>query len=109
MVSAVLTAVLTDSARTVLVIQNLFRPTETSMMNNPALHEVSRSQPASPIPLQRDASILDWLEGTGRLLARESAEPEYQGDEAEITELMSGDDNSFDVDDDDDDSLDLDD
>jgi hypothetical protein len=77
-------------------------------MNNPALHEVPRSQPASPIPLQRDASILDWLEGTGRLLAREVVEPEYLGDEAEITELMSGEDNSFDVDDDDD-SLELDD
>lgn len=77
-------------------------------MNNPALHEVPRSQPALPIPLQRDASILDWLEGTGRLLAREVVEPEYLGDEAEITELMSGEDNSFDVDDDDD-SLELDD
>lgn len=72
------------------------------MINNPALHEVPRSQPASPIPLQRDASILDWLEGTGRLLAREVVEPEIRGSEEEISELMSGEDNSFDVDDEDD-------
>ena len=73
------------------------------MINNPALHEVPRSRPAAPIPLQRDASILDWLEGTGRLLAREVVEPEYAvGAEEEINELMSGEDNSFDADDDDD-------
>jgi hypothetical protein len=78
-------------------------------MQNPALHQVPRSQPAAPIPLQRDASILDWLEGTGRLLSREVGDFDYAGDEEEITELMSGDDNSFDLDDDDDDSLDLDD
>jgi hypothetical protein len=78
-------------------------------MHNPALHEVPRSQPASPIPLQRDASILDWLEGTGRLLAREVVEFDYKNDEEEITDLMAGDDGAFVIDDDDDDSLDLDD
>jgi hypothetical protein len=78
-------------------------------MHNPALHEVPRNRPAAPIPLQQDASILDWLEGTGRLLSREVSEIDYAGDEEEITELMSGDDASFDLDDDDDDSLDLDD
>ena len=78
-------------------------------MHNPALHQVPRSQPAAPIPLQRDASILDWLEGTGRLLAREPAEYDFKNDEEEISELMAGDDGSFNLDDDDDDSLDLDD
>lgn len=78
-------------------------------MHNPALHQIPRSQPASPIPLQRDASILDWLEGTGRLLAREPADFDFKNDEEEITELMAVDDGSFDLDDDDDDSLALDD
>lgn len=78
-------------------------------MHNPALHEVPRNQPAAPIPLQRDASILDWLEGTKRLLARDSDDFDYLQDEEEINELMSGDDNSFDLDDDDDDALELDD
>ena len=79
------------------------------MHNNPALLEIPRNQPAAPIPVQRDASILDWLEGTGRLLSRETVEADFAGDEEEINELMSGDDNSFDIDDDDDDALDLDD
>lgn len=77
-------------------------------MHNPALHEVPRSQPASVIPPQRDASILDWLEGTGRLLARDAHEFSYLDEEEEINELMAGDDSSFDLDDDDDDALDLD-
>lgn len=76
---------------------------------NPALHEQPRSQPAPVIPQQRDASILDWLESTGRLLARDNGEMDYRDDEEEINELMAGEDNSFDMDDDDDDMLDLDD
>ena len=78
-------------------------------MHNPALLEIPRKQPAAPIPLQRDASILDWLESTGRLLAREVGDLDYLNDEEEINELMATDDASFDLDDDDDDSLDLDD
>ncbi|BAU41649.1 DUF3134 domain-containing protein [Thermoleptolyngbya sichuanensis A183] len=78
-------------------------------MRNPALREIPRNQPAEVIPLQRDASILDWLEGTGRLLARESGDFDFSDDEEEINELMAGEDNSYDLDDDDDDVLDLDD
>lgn len=79
-------------------------------MLNPALHEQPRNQPAAVIPIQRDSSILDWLEGTGRLLSRESSDFDFlDSEEEEINELMAGDDNSFDLDDDDDDSLDLDD
>lgn len=71
-------------------------------MKNPALRESPRNQPAAVIPLGRDASILDWLESTGRLLAREVQDVDYKDDEEEITELMAGEDNSFDADDDDD-------
>jgi hypothetical protein len=78
-------------------------------MHNPALHEIPRNQPAAPIPLQRDASILDWLEGTGRLLSRETVEVDFLNEEEEINELMAVDDASFDIDDDDDDALELDD
>jgi hypothetical protein len=78
-------------------------------MDNPALHEIPRNQTASVIPLQRDASILDWLESTGRLLAREVGDFDYRDDEEEINALMSGDDGSFELDDDDDDALSLDD
>ncbi|MBW4516516.1 MAG: DUF3134 domain-containing protein [Timaviella obliquedivisa GSE-PSE-MK23-08B] len=76
---------------------------------NPALHQVPRSQPAAVIPLQRDASILGWLEGTGRMLARDVQDFDYREDGEEITDLMAGEDNSFEADDDDDDALDLDD
>lgn len=72
-------------------------------MENPALHEHARSKPANVIPLQRDASILDWLESTGRLLARDPQESDFKDEEAEINELMAGDDASYDTDDDDDD------
>jgi Protein of unknown function (DUF3134) len=79
-------------------------------MKNPALHQVPRSQPAAVIPLQRDASILGWLEGTGRMIARDVQDFDYRDDGEEITSLMAGEDNSFEADDDDDDdALDLDD
>jgi hypothetical protein len=71
-------------------------------MKNPALRQQPREQPATVIPVQRDASILDWLENTGRMLARDSGEVDYPDDEEEISELMGSDDNSFDLDDDDD-------
>lgn len=78
-------------------------------MHNPALHQVPRSQHAGVIPIQPGSSILDWLEGTGRLLARDVGEFDYRDDEEEINELMAGDDSSFDIDDDDDDVVELDD
>ncbi|MBD2092488.1 DUF3134 domain-containing protein [Microcoleus sp. FACHB-1515] len=80
------------------------------MVHNPALRETPRNQPAAVIPLQRDASMLDWLESTGRLLDREVQEvPGLDENEEEISEFLGGDDGGFDVDDDDDDDLDLDD
>jgi Protein of unknown function (DUF3134) len=72
------------------------------MQKNPALRAQPREQPAAVIPLQRDASILDWLENTGRMLARDTSETDYLETEEEISELMGADDNSFDLDDDDD-------
>lgn len=73
------------------------------MTYNPSLREEPRSQRAAVIPVQQESSILDWLESTGRLLAREPVEVNYLGDEEEINEFISDDDNSFDLDDDDDD------
>ena len=78
-------------------------------MHNPALYEIPRDRPAPVIPPQRNASILDWLEGTGRLLERDTVASDYRDEEEEINELMAGEDNSFEPDDDDDDSLELDD
>ncbi len=76
------------------------------MTYNPSLREEPRGQRAAVISVQHESSILDWLENTGRLLAREPVDAEYPSGEEEITEFIAEDDNSFDLDDDD---LDLDD
>ncbi|MBD1859778.1 DUF3134 domain-containing protein [Leptolyngbya sp. FACHB-402] len=76
-------------------------------MYNPSLRQEPRTQRAAVIPMQQESSILDWLESTGRLLARDNADFDYLDDEEEINELMDGEGSSaFDTDDDDDD-LDL--
>lgn len=77
------------------------------MSYNPSLREEPRNQRATVLPQKRDSSILDWLESSGRLLARDNADFDYSDDEEEINALMAGDDNSFDLDDDDDDDLEL--
>ncbi|GAP95831.1 hypothetical protein NIES2104_23570 [Leptolyngbya sp. NIES-2104] len=53
--------------------------------------------------MQQESSILDWLESSGRLLARDNADFDYLDDEEEINELMENDGGTFDTDDDDDD------
>jgi len=81
------------------------------MKHNPALREAPRSEPASVIPSTGESSILAWLEGTNRLLERDSvASSMSDTEEKEIDELMDGDDDDDDDNDyDDDDNLDLDD
>jgi hypothetical protein len=76
------------------------------MTYNPSLRQEPRSQRAAVIPMQQEASILDWLERSGRLLARDNAEFDYLDEEDEINEIMANDADAFDIDDDDDD-LDL--
>ncbi len=76
------------------------------MTYNPSLRQEPRSQRAAVIPMQQEASILDWLERSGRLLARDNADYDYLDEEDEINEIMANDADAFDIDDDDDD-LDL--
>lgn len=78
------------------------------MSYNPSLYEEPRNKRANVASNRQAFSILNWLEESGRLLARDSSDFDYLDDEEEINELMAGEDNSFDLDDDDDD-LDLDD
>jgi hypothetical protein len=73
------------------------------MIHNPSLRQESRNQRAAVIPMQNESSILDWLENTGRLLARDNAEYDYLDEEDEINEIMANDADAFDTDDDDDD------
>ena len=52
---------------------------------NRSVRQIPRENPADVIPLQRDSSILNWLEGTGRLIPREPIDS--VGDEPEPEEL----------------------
>lgn len=70
-------------------------------MRNSALREEPRDQRAAVIPLKNESSLLDWLESSGRLIARDQQEPDYLDDEEEIAGLMDPDDMSYDLDDDD--------
>ena len=78
---------------------------------NPSVRQIPREDPADVIPLQRDSSILNWLEGTGRLIPRELVDS--IGDEPEpeeLADLMANEDKDDDVEDntdDDDDDMSL--
>lgn len=73
-------------------------------MLNSSLREEPREQRAAVIPLKNESSLLDWLEASGRLIARDSQEPDLPVDAEEegIPELMDVDDVTYDLDDDDD-------
>ncbi|MCU0544937.1 MAG: DUF3134 domain-containing protein [Oscillatoriaceae cyanobacterium Prado104] len=64
-------------------------------MYNPSLRQIPRHLPAEVIPLKQQSSLLDWLESTNRLLARDSQEPDYLHEE-EISELMAVEDSPYD-------------
>jgi hypothetical protein len=70
-------------------------------MRNSALREEPRDQRAAVISVKNESSLLDWLESSGRLIARDQQEPDYSDDEEEIAGLMDPDDISYDLDDDD--------
>ncbi|MBW4493994.1 MAG: DUF3134 domain-containing protein [Oscillatoria princeps RMCB-10] len=72
-------------------------------MYNPSLREEPRNQPAEVIPLKQEFSLLDWLENTGRLIAREAHDPDgFLDDEEEIDALIV-DESPYDLEDDGDD------
>lgn len=76
---------------------------------NRSVRQIPRQNPADVIPLQRDSSILNWLEGTGRLIPREPIDS--VGDEPEPEELadLMGTEDKSDDDDTEDDEMSLDD
>jgi hypothetical protein len=77
-------------------------------MYNPSLREEPLDKKPTAAVMGPHTSILDWLESTGRLLARDASERDLLADDEEIeeiNELIIGDDND-DFDDDDDADLD---
>lgn len=75
--------------------------TDLLKVYNPSLREEPRDKPANVLSVRREASILDWLERTGRLRARQQGDFDYVDDEEEINDLMGNDDGDYDDDDDD--------
>ncbi len=74
-------------------------------MHNPALREEPRYQPAPVSGTGRPPSILAWLESTGRLVAKETPLPEYGDDAEDLNDLMVGDDDYIDLDEEEEDVL----
>lgn len=66
-------------------------------MENQSLREHPREQRAAVIPLKNESSLLDWLEASGRLIARDNQEPEFAEEEEEISGLIDVDDSSDDL------------
>ncbi len=75
------------------------------MLKSP-LREEPREQKAAVIRSKHESSLLDWLESSGRLIARDIQEPEFP-EEEEISGLIDVDDVTYDDIDDDDDALNL--
>ena len=70
-------------------------------MDNPALRQESRYEPASVIPLKNKYSLLDWLSSQDRLISRETQEEiAADDDKDDMSELMDGEDSDYDDDDD---------
>jgi len=70
-------------------------------MYNPSLRREPRTEPAAVLPITRETSLIDWLESSGRMIARapEEVKIEIPEEDEEITELM-GDEGFDDLDDD---------
>ncbi|ABW30731.1 DUF3134 domain-containing protein [Acaryochloris marina] len=69
-------------------------------MENPSLREQPREQKAPIMESRQDASILGWLEGSGRLMDRDTQERAKtvleEEESEEINALMGGDDDADD-------------
>ena len=75
------------------------------MLKNP-LHEEPRSQRAGVIRSKQELSLLDWLESSGRMTAREPQAVENLQEEPEILGLIDVEDVTYDIDDEEDLNLD---
>ncbi|BAZ28989.1 hypothetical protein NIES4074_14260 [Cylindrospermum sp. NIES-4074] len=69
------------------------------------LREEPRNQRATVIPLKPETSLLDWLQTSGRIIARNVHEPDFSDEEEEISEFLGAEDGIGDLDYDDDDDI----
>ena len=71
-------------------------------MENPAVRQESRYEPASVIPLKNKHSLLDWLSSENRLIPRETEEDRgVPKEEEDVNELIGEDDGGYEDDSDD--------
>ena len=72
---------------------------EQVVLYNPSLRLIPCHEPADVISAQRDSSLIDWLEASGKMLPRDPYESEkYTEEEEEISGLIAVDDNFHDDD-----------
>ena len=58
-------------------------------MYNPSLRQEPRYEPAAVIPINKNASLIDWLKSNNRLIARESVDVEVEAEEdVEISKTL---------------------
>jgi Protein of unknown function (DUF3134) len=77
---------------------------------NPALKQQPRYEPAPVIAVQRNTSILEWLESQGRLIDRDERDPAVSAlDQPNLDEELFEDDRAYQEEEDSDDSDDSDD
>jgi hypothetical protein len=62
---------------------------------NPALIQEPRYEPAIVIPLKQEASLLDWLKASNRLIPREPVEVDKLKAEDDLDVLMDGEEEDF--------------
>lgn len=74
-------------------------------MKNPALRKEKRYEPAPVIPLKQDGSLLDWLDANNRIIYREEKEETEEKvvglgvpEDEEISDLIEGEEEEFEVD-----------
>ncbi len=73
--------------------------------NNPALKQQPRYEPAPVIAVQRNTSILEWLESQGRLIERDERDPAVSAlDQPNLEEELFEDDRDYQEEDDSDDA-----
>lgn len=77
--------------------------------DNPALKQQPRYEPAPVIAVQRNTSILEWLESQGRLIERDERDPAVSAlDQPNLEEELFEDDHSYQEEEDSDDVEDAD-
>jgi Protein of unknown function (DUF3134) len=70
---------------------------------NPALKQQPRYEPAPVIAVQRNTSILEWLESQGRLIDRDDRDPAVSAlDQPNVDDELFEDDRSYQEEDNDD-------